>query len=607
MSSNNSGENILELRNLSVRFKSKTILDTINLDVKRGDIHAVVGSHGCGKSTLVKVISGIIGHDSGTIIFNGMPVDKLNAEKAIDLGISTLHQTISLVQNLSVLKNIFLNRELRKYFIFADKKKMKEKALEVFKHIPLKINPDDKVFFYKFTDQQWIEIAKLFCYHSKLIVIDEVSNRLDKKNLEIFHHLLSLLRNEGSTILYFTDDFNQISNFASSVSIINEGRIQNTVNISNIDKLKLVQLTYASLASRAQLENYNMDLIYANHIKKYALDNIPLPIFITDSRDNVVLINKMIENIFYINRFDLINNNIELMKSILLSKSKKNNISLSSIPFYDEDNAFLGNLNIINNKDDSLTESISDYLKKIPLKNRLSGIAHEINNPLGTIQNYVRIVQGSKSVDFIQKNMKIIDSELKRIKRIIKRNLNEQSDIKAEDIGEGKKSLKDIIDNILLILHLEIEKNHINIIKNYNENNPIALDADHITQILLNIILNGIEAMPKGGTLSIETTNSENNTTIYKIVKIKDTGNGIPENIKDEIFKPFFTTKKGDEARGLGLSLCRDLIGRIGGSVELDENGAHDHGASFVIRFPLSRRGKVGQLSNIYPLISENY
>jgi two-component system sensor histidine kinase AtoS len=607
MSSSNSSENILELHDLSVRFKSKTILDTINLNVKRGDIHAVVGSHGSGKSTLVKVISGIIGHDSGTIIFNGMLVDKYNAERAIDLGISTLHQTIRLVQNLSVLKNIFLNRELRKYFIFADKKRMKEKALEVFKHIPLKINPDDKLFLYKFTDQQWIEIAKLFCYHSKLIVIDEVSNRLDKKNLEIFHHLLSLLRNEGSTILYFTDDFNQISNFASSVSIINEGRILNTVNISNIDKLKLVQLTYASLASRAQLENYNMDLIYANHIKKYALDNIPLPIFITDSRDNVVLINKMLENIFSINRFDLINNNIELMKSLLFSKNKKNNVSLSSIPFYDEDNAFLGNLNIINNKDDSLTESISDYLKKTPLKNRFSGIAHEINNPLGTIQNYVRIVQGSKSVDFIQKNMKIIDSELKRIKRIIKRNLNEQADMKAEDIGEGKKLLKDIIDNILLILHLEIEKNRIDIIKKYNENSPIDLDSDLITQVLLNIILNGIEAMPKGGTLSIETTNSEDNDTLYKVVKIKDTGSGIPDHIKDEIFKPFFTTKKSDEARGLGLALCRDLIGRIGGTVELAENEENDQGAAFFIRFPLSKKGKVGQVSNLYPLISENY
>lgn len=606
MSSNNPSENILELHDLSVRFKSKTILDAINLNVKRGDIHAVVGSHGSGKSTLVKVISGIIGHDSGTIIFNGMLVDKYNAERAIDLGISTLHQTIRLVQNLSVLKNIFLNRELRKYFIFADKKRMKEKALEVFKHIPLKINPDDKLFLYKFTDQQWIEIAKLFCYHSKLIVIDEVSNRLDKKNLEIFHHLLSLLRNEGSTILYFTDDFNQISNFASSVSIINEGRILNTVNISNIDKLKLVQLTYASLASRAQLENYNMDLIYANHIKKYALDNIPLPIFITDSRDNVVLINKMLENIFSINRFNLINNNIEIMKSLLFSKNKKNNVSLSSIPFYDEDNAFLGNLNIVNNKDDSLTESISDYLKKTPLKNRFSGIAHEINNPLGTIQNYVRIVQGSKSVDFIQKNMKIIDSELKRIKRIIKRNLNEQADMKAEDIGEGKKLLKDIIDNILLILHLEIEKNRIDIIKKYNENSPIDLDSDLITQVLLNIILNGIEAMPKGGTLSIETTNSEDNDTIYKVVKIKDTGNGIPDHIKDEIFKPFFTTKKSDEARGLGLALCRDLMGRIGGTVELAENEENDQGAAFFIRFPLSKKG-IGKVSNLYPLIAENY
>jgi two-component system NtrC family sensor kinase len=226
---------------------------------------------------------------------------------------------------------------------------------------------------------------------------------------------------------------------------------------------------------------------------------------------------------------------------------------------------------------------------------------------LGTIQNYVRIVQGSKSVDFIQKNMKIIDSELKRIKRIIKRNLNEQADMKAEDIGEGKKLLKDIIDNILLILHLEIEKNRIDIIKKYNENSPIDLDSDLITQVLLNIILNGIEAMPKGGTLSIETTNSEDNDTLYKVVKIKDTGSGIPDHIKDEIFKPFFTTKKSDEARGLGLALCRDLIGRIGGTVELAENEENDQGAAFFIRFPLSKKGKVGQVSNLYPLISENY
>jgi ABC-type sugar transport system ATPase subunit len=317
MSSNKGSRYILEAKDLSVISNSRLILDGINLKVKKGDIHAVVGGEGSGKTALAKVISGVIGHDRGSLWIDGKKIEGPSVRTATRLGVSTLHQTLGLVQNLSVLRNLFLNRELRKLLVFADRKRMQTIGLEAIRSLPIDIDLHESVLNYPSSIQQWIEVARLFCFHSSLIVIDEVAGRLDEKNLELFHYILSVLRNEGSTILYLTRDFAEISNFASAASILEGGKLIESVNLSHLDKLKLIQLTYSSLTSRAQLEDYSWELIYSNHFNQAVIENLPLQIVVADSRDIIVSMNKLVVDSYSLDKSEYVRKRLEkLMKRL---------------------------------------------------------------------------------------------------------------------------------------------------------------------------------------------------------------------------------------------------------------------------------------------------
>jgi len=606
ISSEKKASDILSIKNLTVDYGPQTGLRNFNLKVKSGEIHAIVGIHGSGKTTLINVISGITPKTSGLLIFNGNSLEKHSPENAQKLGIFTLHQQINIFPGMSAYKNIFLNRELKKLIFFMDKRRMKTLADEALKMLALNINADIPLMFYNKTIQQMVEIARIICFPSKLLLIDDISGRLSPEELEKFQHILSIIRERGTTILYTTSNLNEISNFATYITILENGENKITYNISEISKLQLVKLTYTSLHSRKDLESTNIELFYLKNFYENLLNNLNIPILVTDTKGKIILINNSLTKLLNIKKGDFVDRpilkllnisnkdyntlfntkNPELVKSISNIKiNLDKNILIHVNPFYDEDRSFIGTIFLFEkinlNKEYKNIKAQNKIETSLSIKEITAGLSHEINNPLGIILNYLQLIKSTASIKSVKKNVKLIENEVLRIKHILQKQFRED---KKYDTSKTSR-LKDIILETERLISPTILSKHIDFKVNIKCDLSLNLDKDLIKQVLLNLVINGIEAMPEGGNLTINCTKFYNDNTVYAKIEVIDTGHGIKEEDKDKIFEPFYSTKHDKSNRGLGLSLSRDIIEQMGGYIKLESKiGA---GSNFKVFLPV--------------------
>jgi len=206
-------------------------------------------------------------------------------------------------------------------------------------------------------------------------------------------------------------------------------------------------------------------------------------------------------------------------------------------------------------------------------------IAHEIKNPLITIEGFAKRIQNTKDLGAVTKYSKIIEREAGRLSGVLSKLLNfsRMDEPKYESVA-----INDIVNDTVLFMehHLTRFKNiTLNIIK--AEDLPyVKVDSIHIQQILVNLIMNAAQAMPQGGEIKI-TTGKEGD---YVFISVADNGKGIKKEIIDKIFDPFFTTKEKGEGTGLGLSLCKRLIEANGGKIEVESE--EGKGSNFRVLIP---------------------
>ena len=600
---------ILVLEAVSVSVGRLQLLQDIDLGINKGDIHAIIGDHGAGKSTLAKVISGLIPATSGTIRFNGRILGRYSTKQAIALGMNTVYQDGNLLQNMTVLENIFLNREIKSSFFLPDNKKMAEIAGEALQDLEITLDLNRLLERYDFAQQQLVELVRIACFPSKLLIIDEISNKLLPKDIEKLHYIISMLRQGGTTILYISRNMDEILNFANRVTILNKGRIVETTDISNIDKLQLVQLTYSSMSRREQLEQNNLELFYLNNFNKSLINNLPLPLMVTDSKGCIVTMNRMFEQVTHVRHalfvgkpvadvFQFQECDVETsrkgfhnlqkyhMAHVRLKQSSEEAfVDAHVIPFVDEDDSFMGTLYTL-----SKTAGSGSFEHAIPpddagkdSRKMLAEVAHEINNPLGIMLNYVKLIATENETEQIRVNAGIIEKEIKRIKRFL-RDMTESKEALGPRPEEA--CVGDIIEEVALFLQPMLDNNQVYL--DIEEGSPIFLDCDPdlIKQVILNVMLNGIEAMPTGGELHVAVSSKERKEQRYSAIEIRDTGVGIPADKLERIFDPFYTTKDTEESCGLGLSLSQDIITQLQGFIKVESQ--KQIGTKFQIFIPSS-------------------
>ncbi len=233
---------ILELTNISKLYPGVVALSEVSLEIKKGEVHALIGENGAGKSTLVKCCSGAIKPNSGTINIDGEEFTSLSPELSEKKGLSVIYQEFNLVNELTVAENVFLGRAIRKNGIFLDKQAMYDKTKEIFEELKININPNELVKNLTVGYQQMVEIAKALSINSKIIFMDEPSASLTKTEVEDLFTVVETLRKSGVTIIYISHRLEEIFKICDRITVLRDGKSITTINVKDTNQRQLIEL-----------------------------------------------------------------------------------------------------------------------------------------------------------------------------------------------------------------------------------------------------------------------------------------------------------------------------------------------------------------------------
>jgi len=236
-------EYILEMKNISKSFPGVKALDSVNFNLKPGEIHALIGENGAGKSTLIKCLGGQHTPSEGEIYINGEKVDIVNAKISKDKGIGVIYQEFNLVPGFTIAENIYLGREYRKGGMI-DRAGMFRDADEVLKSLGQEhISSKTRVFELSTSQQQMIEISKAVSTNSRIIVFDEPTAVLTQKETLLLFEIIAKLKADGVGIIYITHRLDEVLELSDRITGLRDGKITSTIdNTPEVTKDDLVAM-----------------------------------------------------------------------------------------------------------------------------------------------------------------------------------------------------------------------------------------------------------------------------------------------------------------------------------------------------------------------------
>lgn len=229
---------ILELNGVSKSFGSINVLKDIDLTIKKGEVHALMGENGAGKSTMMKIISGLYQPTSGEVLYKGSVLDVKEPKDALLKGISMIHQELSSIKHLTIAENIFLGREPKKFGLI-DYKKMYKQTKEALNLIGVDINPKTKIAELKVSDMQMVEIAKAISYDADIIIMDEPTSAITDREVEKLFTVIRDLKKRNKAIIYISHKMKEIFDICDRITVLRDGNIASTkpANETNNDEL----------------------------------------------------------------------------------------------------------------------------------------------------------------------------------------------------------------------------------------------------------------------------------------------------------------------------------------------------------------------------------
>ena len=253
-------QEILAMNGIVKEFPGVKALKGVHLDLRSGEVHALVGENGAGKSTLMKILTGSYQADQGEIIYMGEKIEVSNPRKAQDIGINIVHQEINLMPDLTVAENIFVGYEPRvKGFPFVfDFRKMNQQATEVLQEIGLHISPTTITGELSVAQRQMVAIARMLALNSKIVILDEPTAALAAAEVDTLFNIIAKLKKKGIGIVYISHRLEELDIVADRVSIFRDGEYIGTKEYQETNKEELI-----SLMVGRKLENQ-----YPNHFAK---------------------------------------------------------------------------------------------------------------------------------------------------------------------------------------------------------------------------------------------------------------------------------------------------------------------------------------------------
>ncbi len=221
---------LVTMTGVSKSFPGVRALHMARLELRAGEVHALMGENGAGKSTLMKILAGVYTADEGEILLDGKPVEIGSPRRAQELGIGIIHQELNLMPDLTAAQNIFIGREPKKFGgLLLDESKLNADAEKIFATMHLKLGPRTEVSRLSIARQQMVEIAKALSHRSRVLIMDEPTAALNDAEINELFTIIRRLKAEGVGIVYISHKMDELKRIADRVTVMRDGEYIDTV------------------------------------------------------------------------------------------------------------------------------------------------------------------------------------------------------------------------------------------------------------------------------------------------------------------------------------------------------------------------------------------
>jgi len=594
------------MKNIHLSFGEVAALKGVDFDLCAGEIHALVGERRSGKSSLVKILSGDLRRQKGTILLEGREVDFPTPRAAIRHGIGIVYQNLSLIPTLNAVDNISLGRLPKVWLRPRFSAEVKERCRKLLAELDVHMALDTPVGRLSLAEQQMVEIARVVSLEPDILVVDEISSRLNTEEMDQVFRLLTEYRRRDKAIIYVSTSVDEVFKFADRVTVLKNGQRRGTERVRDLDRFKLLKLAYSFMFNIEESEGQNQQLTLIKRYNESIISDLPVGVIILDTDNRIYLSNQAARRILGSDERSLpcvpigeqlaawhVSEAGDICEKIVgrerhswegITVNDERFLLLKSFPLQDEDYRFTGTILML--EDVSMDHFVKEYLlraeKIASIAELAAGVAHEINNPLGIIQNYVELLK-LKGLDGDGKEkLGKIENELSRIVAIVGSLL---SFSRVSQVDGRTVNLGELLGEVILLLGHKLNQKRLTVRTSFTEQ-PLIVSGEEnkLKQLFMNLVMNSVEAVLDRGLIEVALERKDEEGCAE--VTVMDNGYGIPREIQDRIFTPFFSTKMTKTNTGLGLSICQHIVEAHRGTISFESVPGSK--TCFTVKLPLA-------------------
>jgi signal transduction histidine kinase/ABC-type multidrug transport system ATPase subunit len=604
-----SPEDVVTLEHICLKSRNHYILRDINLSLRSGEIHALLGGKGSGKSPIGNIINGSTRADGGRILYFGAD-SREYGKKDLKPVIGMIHQNRTANPHFSVWEHLYHDNRSVYRGVLLSRRKLMQRAASVLRDYGLELDVHMKIEELAEPDYLILELIRHSLRNPDVLIIDEAFSQLSHPHIDIFTRIITGHKTEGVAILFITHNIELLYDFADRITILQNGKNLFTGLTGSIDKINMIRLTYTDNTRRnsedSEEENFHSFLRY----NKAILEDLPVSLLVLDGNNTVIMANEYFERQMQLGPREYRNRHIRsffnwqserIMKALGESLKNRKLKTLYNVPIQIRETQTINTMKILPIHDGLralgqiiLIEDVTDYFKfqkKMMLSGNMesigilaAGVAHEINNSLEVAFNYIRYLSQNFNSPHAAEPFSELRQEMVTIKQVVSKLAN----FSETNLPQVRSTdLNTLVGNFVRLIENTMEEDKV-LIHCLLSDEPVMtlINPNEFREILTNLVKNSREVLPSGGNIRIRTKLRSGESGVKAVLSVEDDGPGIATDMMETVFLPFYSTKKKDsENVGLGLSLCYSIVDRCGGTIYAEN--IKPRGCRFTIELPV--------------------